>query len=34
MIHINTVAPFKTFRTKIRKWKRLKKELDNIDKKL
>ncbi len=33
-IHINTVAPFKTFRTKIRKWKRLKKELDNIDKKL
>nr|WP_231284711.1 ClbS/DfsB family four-helix bundle protein [Leptotrichia hofstadii] len=23
-IHINTVAPFKTFRTKIRKWKKLK----------
>lgn len=23
-IHINTVAPFKTFRSKIRKWKRLK----------
>nr|WP_283777497.1 ClbS/DfsB family four-helix bundle protein [Paenibacillus sp. J2TS4] len=22
-IHINTVAPFKTFRTKIRKWKRI-----------
>lgn len=25
-VHINTVAPFKTFRTKIRKWKRLNKE--------
>ncbi|WP_342399857.1 ClbS/DfsB family four-helix bundle protein [Weizmannia sp. FSL W8-0676] len=23
-IHINTVAPFKTFRTKIRKWKKIK----------
>lgn len=23
-VHINTVAPFKTFRSKIRKWKRLK----------
>ncbi|WP_018665419.1 ClbS/DfsB family four-helix bundle protein [Heyndrickxia acidiproducens] len=23
-IHINTVAPFKTFRTKIRKWKKMK----------
>lgn len=22
-IHVNTVAPFKTFRTKIRKWKKL-----------
>lgn len=22
-IHVNTVAPFGTFRTKIRKWKRL-----------
>lgn len=22
-IHINTVAPFKSFRTKIRKWKKL-----------
>ncbi len=22
-IHINTVAPFKSFRTKIRKWKRM-----------
>ncbi|MEG0250501.1 MAG: ClbS/DfsB family four-helix bundle protein [Peptostreptococcus sp.] len=25
-IHINTVAPFKTFRTKIRKWKKLNKK--------
>lgn len=24
-IHVNTVAPFKTFRTKIRKWKKLSK---------
>lgn len=22
-IHVNTVAPFKTFRTKIRKWKKI-----------
>ncbi|MDU5101023.1 MAG: ClbS/DfsB family four-helix bundle protein, partial [Clostridium butyricum] len=22
-IHINTVAPFKSFRTKIRKWKKI-----------
>lgn len=27
-IHINTVAPFKTFRTKIRKWKKLKQEFE------
>lgn len=26
-IHINTVAPFKTFRSKIRKWKKLRAEL-------
>ncbi|MCI2171143.1 ClbS/DfsB family four-helix bundle protein [Schleiferilactobacillus perolens] len=25
-VHINTVAPFRTFRTKIRKWKRVHKE--------
>ena len=27
-IHINTVAPFKSFRTKIRKWKKLKSVLE------
>jgi hypothetical protein len=26
-VHINTVAPFKTFRSKIRKWKKLKENL-------
>ncbi len=25
-VHINTAAPFKTFRSKIRKWKKLRKE--------
>ena len=26
-VHINTVAPFKTFRTKIRRWKKLRSEM-------
>jgi hypothetical protein len=33
-VHINTVAPFKSFRSKIRKWKKLvDKELNNISNK-
>ncbi|MBX8936090.1 ClbS/DfsB family four-helix bundle protein [Enterococcus gilvus] len=27
-VHINTVAPFKSFRTKVRKWKKQRAELD------
>ena len=27
-VHINTVAPFKSFRSKIRKWKKLKQQLE------
>ncbi|MGF6907286.1 ClbS/DfsB family four-helix bundle protein [Fusobacterium sp. PH5-44] len=31
-IHINTVAPFKSFRNKIRKWKKLSKEVKSYNK--
>lgn len=31
-IHVNTVAPFKTFRTKIRKWKKLSENKKNHNK--
>lgn len=29
-VHINTVAPFTSFRTKIRKWKRLRRQEDSL----